>query len=226
LFVEASRAADLKAHLLRQIGGFADRPACSRGAVQAIPYIRGAVEQGAHIVTGEILPDREGITPTVLADVPPRAAILKADLFAPVLSLLPVRDMGEALRLDADCPYALSASIFGDEREAAELADRVRAGSVVINDIIVPTADPRLPFGGRGRSGFGVTRGAEGLLELTTIKVICTRRGGHRHLDETTADDVQLLKEYMQATHGRTIRDRLAAAWRMAKNVLSRERRR
>jgi hypothetical protein len=44
----------------------------------------------------------------------------------------------------------------------------------------MPTADPRLPFGGRGRSGFGVTRGAEGLLEMTVVKTVSLRRGAFR----------------------------------------------
>ena len=60
------------------------------------------------------------------------------------------------------------------------MARRVRAGSVCVNDLIVPTADPRLPFGGRGRSGFGVTRGAEGLLEMTVPKAISVRTGSFR----------------------------------------------
>jgi hypothetical protein len=51
---------------------------------------------------------------------------------------------------------------------------------VVINDVIVPTADPRIPFGGRHRSGFGVTRGDEGLLEMTQAKAISRNRGRFR----------------------------------------------
>ena len=56
----------------------------------------------------------------------------------------------------------------------------MHAGSVVINDLIVPTVDPRLAFGGRGLSGFGVTRGAEGLLGLTVVKSIALRHGRFR----------------------------------------------
>ena len=57
-----------------------------------------------------------------------------------------------------------------------------------MNDVIVPTADPRLPFGGRKHSGFGVTRGAEGLLEMTVLKCVTVRRGRFRpHLDPADA---------------------------------------
>ena len=83
------------------------------------------------------------------------------------------------------------------------MALRVRAGSVCINDLIVPTADPRLPFGGRGRSGFGVTRGAEGLLDMTVPKAISTRTGRFRpHLDAKLGADAGKLLTMIRLLHG------------------------
>ncbi len=80
---------------------------------------------------------------------------------------------------------------------------RIRAGAVTINDLIVPTADPRLPFGGRGQSGFGVTRGAEGLLELTRLKTVSLRRGRLRpHYQPATAAGPALFSDYLRAAHG------------------------
>jgi hypothetical protein len=80
---------------------------------------------------------------------------------------------------------------------------RIRAGAVTINDLIVPTADPRLPFGGRGESGYGVTRGAEGLLELTAIKTVSIRRGRRRpHYEPRTAIDQTVFHQYLRAAHG------------------------
>jgi delta 1-pyrroline-5-carboxylate dehydrogenase len=102
------------------------------------------------------------------------------------------------------CPYALGASVFGPEEPARRLAVRIRAGAVTINDLIVPTADPRLPFGGRGQSGYGVTRGAAGLLELTCVKTISLRRGHLRlHYQPTTAVDRTVFRQYLRAAHGR-----------------------
>ena len=86
---------------------------------------------------------------TVVADARAELALLREDVFAPVVSLVPIADISEAVRLDCVCPYALGASIFGPVADARALAGRLRAGSVTINDVIVPTADPRLPFGGR-----------------------------------------------------------------------------
>jgi delta 1-pyrroline-5-carboxylate dehydrogenase len=144
------------------------------------------------------------MSPILVASATPELALLQADIFAPVLAIVPVRDCEQALRFDNMCPYALGASVFGPEESARRLATRVRAGAVTINDLIVPTADPRLPFGGRAQSGYGATRGAEGLLELTCLKTISLRRGRLRpHYQPTTALDQTVFLPYLRAVHGR-----------------------
>ena len=109
------------------------------------------------------------------------------------------------------------------EAAAQLLAGRVQAGAVVINDLIVPTADPRLPFGGRGRSGFGVTRGAEGLLEMTAPKVITVRRGKSLpHLDPPHAADAELFHAYIQTVHAGAWRNRLAGVKKLFHSIKQR----
>jgi len=123
----------------------------------------------------ELLRDGRGtgkLTPTLLRGVQPNAAIMQTDIFAPVLAFCDVPDMAAALAAQAASPYALTAAIFGNEREASSLAAQLRVGTVLINDLIVTAADPRVPFGGRGSSGFGATRGREGLLEMTAPKTV------------------------------------------------------
>ncbi len=127
---------------------------------------------------GRVLGDA---APLVLAGVPARPALLGpdgigCDLFAPWVALVPVGDVAEALSLDRFCPYALGASVFGPRGRAEAFANRLRAGAITINDVIVPTADPRLGFGGVGESGFGTTRGPEGLIEMTRLQTIASRR--------------------------------------------------
>jgi acyl-CoA reductase-like NAD-dependent aldehyde dehydrogenase len=140
------------------------------------------------------------------------------DTLSPTLHLCPVDSMDEALAADAQCDYHLGASIFGPPPEAAALADRVNAGSVCINDIIAPTADPRLPFAGRGRSGFGATRGAEGLYEMVQIKAISHRRGGlTAHLDEPSELTGPMLHAILRAGHGETFTDKLRAWFDIAR---------
>ncbi|MDQ6939348.1 MAG: aldehyde dehydrogenase family protein, partial [Verrucomicrobiota bacterium] len=100
--------------------------------------------------------------------------------------------------------FGLGASIFSrDIAKARDIAACLKTGFVVINDLIVPTADPRMPFGGAKSSGFGSTRGDEGLLEMTFPHVVAVRRGRmHPHFDEPRADDADFFASYIRAAHG------------------------
>jgi len=205
VFVWGGQAAALEAALLALLPGIPD--AVPPPAVQA----RLGVLLGLAVAEGARIAAQGAGRPTVVAAARPGMALLQHDVFAPWLALVPVADAEAALVAAAACPFALGASIFGPAAAAREVARRVRAGSVCINDLIVPTADPRLPFGGRGRSGFGSTRGAEGLLEMTVPKAISIRRGRFRpHLDPATPNDAVLFAHMMALLHG-TWRGRLAA---------------
>lgn len=142
--------------------------------------------------------------PTVLAKVTPEMAVARADVFEPVTSLMEFKSIDGALAMNDACPYALGATVFGRAGDSAveELVRRINAGCVVVNDMIVPTADPRVPFGGRGKSGFGVTRGTAGLEEMTRLKAV-VRRGGSwlPHLDEPTPLDAEVLSSLIQTLH-------------------------
>ena len=115
------------------------------------------------------------------------------------------RDEEDALDYIHSASFALGASIFSrDITRARTLAARIKTGFVLINDLIVPSADPRMPFGGVKASGFGSTRGNEGLLEMTFPHVVAVSRGNsHRHFDEIGADDARLFSSYIRAAHGR-----------------------
>jgi len=181
-----------------------------------------ALLDGADLIRGSIQPNERSVSvPLIVTSVEPSMRLARADIFAPVISLIPVASDDEALGLAAQCHYSLGATIFSrDEAAAKALATQVRAGVVVINDLIVPTADPRLPFGGRGRSGFGVTRGEEGLLEMTVPKVISKRRGrSHPHFDQPQTGDEKLFTNYIRAVHGQTWLNRLGAVLEICRAV-------
>ena len=109
-------------------------------------------------------------------------------------------------------PYALGAVVFGDSSRAKEVAEQINAGCVVINDMIAPTADPRVPFGGRGQSGFGVTRGAAGLEEMTQLKSIIHQHGRWLpHLEGPSPHDADLLFGFLGTSHGAGWRQRFHA---------------
>jgi acyl-CoA reductase-like NAD-dependent aldehyde dehydrogenase len=189
------------------------------------PLLEDALARGAHLIAGEIAEDGTVVTPVVLGGVAPSSIILREDIFAPVLAIVTVVDDHEAILRANDCPFALAGSIFSrDESAAHALAERISAGVVSINDLILPAADARTPFGGRGRSGFGVTQGAEGLLELTTPKVITVSRAKFRPaFDAPQPGDEQMFQSYLQLTHGRGFTVRRHALVALLQNLSRRK---
>jgi acyl-CoA reductase-like NAD-dependent aldehyde dehydrogenase len=152
-------------------------------------------------------------------------AIARNDIFAPVLSLIEAESMLHVPALYAQCSYGLTVAIFcarDKEKKARMLGEMLDAGTLLINDIIAPTADPRVPFGGRGASGYGVTRGAEGLLEMTAVRTVLIRRGGVMlHLDPTTDKDAPMFSGMIRLMHGKGLAMRWAALKQMVKGLRS-----
>jgi len=154
--------------------------------------------------------------PTLIVGATPAMLSMQRDIFAPVLSVMRAADEGEALAASAACDYALSAAVFGPEPAAIALAGKVHAGTVLVNDVIVPTVDPRIPFGGRGRSGFGVTRGAEGLLAMTTPRTVQIQRSRLAMIYEPTGGaHVALFAGLAQLLHGGGIGEKWAGLKRL-----------
>jgi aldehyde dehydrogenase (NAD+) len=123
------------------------------------------------------------------------------------------REEEDALKLASQSHYALGASVFGERKAARAFAKKVRAGLVVVNDMILPTADPRVAFGGRDQSGFGKTRGAEGLREMTIAKAVVVQRSKRlRHIEPLPPNAVDLFGAYASFAHAAHWRARLRAA--------------
>ena len=172
-----------------------------------------ATNRGATII-GD--PQPSTIRPILVLNGRPEMQIAQADLFAPVLTVLHMPDLDATVAADKLCPFGLTAAIFGEPTASRALGNRLNVGTVLINDLIVPTADPRVPFGGRRRSGFGTTRGAEGLLEMTSAKVVTTRTGkSTRHFQPTTPAHERLFHAVVRMTHSATVRTRLDGLRRM-----------
>ncbi len=173
---------------------------------------------GARTVVDGLVPPIEsaGVGATLLARVRPEMRAAREDIFAPVLSLLTFRSIAEAVAMHEECPYALTAAVFGPEKQARALAGQITAGTVLLNDIVVPTADPRVPFSGRKRSGFGATRGREGLLEMTYPRAIANQRSRSRMPYRPTGPaHAELFAGYTELMHGRGRRKRLEGLRRM-----------
>ena len=176
-----------------------------------------ATREGAN-VWGEFDPARQ--SPLLVDHAEATMAIARSDFFAPVLSLIEVPSTMSVPESHAQSPFGLTAAIFGNEVEARSLASALRAGTVLINDVIAPTADPRVAFGGRGASGYGVTRGAEGLLEMTAIKMLLVQRGRSTwYMDPTRDADAPMFEAAIRVLHGRAWRERLTAVASVLKSV-------
>ena len=137
-----------------------------------------------------------------------------------------VADDDEALEVVRSCPYALGATLFGPEVWAKDFAHKVPAQVVCINDALVPTADPRIPFGGSGWSGWGRMRGAEGLLDLTQSRSICTREGGSMdHLSPPSPHDDQIVETFLLLSHGSGFTQKVKALSRLILTIAQERRR-
>ncbi len=222
VFVARSIATELEGRLARTFSSHKNQSQLtSETAEQLRPLLDDALSRGAHYVAGGISGGGAISVPIILGGVSPSSRLLKEDIFASVVSIVTVTDDDEMIAQVNHCPFALGASIFSrDESTAHILATRIHTGVVTINDLLLPTADARVPFGGRGRSGFGSTRGAEGLLELTTQKVVTITRGKFRPAFEPPQlSDEQLFQAYLKLAHGHGIKLRWNALASLVRNL-------
>jgi succinate-semialdehyde dehydrogenase/glutarate-semialdehyde dehydrogenase len=135
--------------------------------------VQKSIAMGAKLLTGGNRIHGPGLfyEPTVLVDVPKESPAYREEVFGPVASIFRVRDAAEAIETANDSSFGLGASAWTNERDEQELfASELESGMVFINAMVA--SDPRLPFGGAKRSGFGRELGAHGIREFTNIKTI------------------------------------------------------
>jgi succinate-semialdehyde dehydrogenase / glutarate-semialdehyde dehydrogenase len=136
--------------------------------------VQKAATNGAKILTGgKPLDDRQGnyYLPTIITDITPENPIAKEEFFGPVALLFRVGNIEEAIDLANSTPFGLGASVWtNNDIEKQTSIDRIEAGAVFINGMV--KSDPRLPFGGIKRSGYGRELGTQGILEFVNIKTI------------------------------------------------------
>lgn len=135
-------------------------------------YIEIGVKEGAEMIIGEIPTDcKEGyyIKPVVFSNVTNNMRIAQEEIFGPVLCVIPYDTVDEAITIANDTIYGLAGAVFGPEKEANEIARKIRTGSIYVNE---GQWDVCAPFGGYKQSGIGREGGVEGFEEFLEIKSI------------------------------------------------------
>jgi acyl-CoA reductase-like NAD-dependent aldehyde dehydrogenase len=213
VFVARSVATELEGRVAEALGTARQVALSGPESTRLAQAVMDALNSGAHLLAGRLTQEGRLIGPVAVAGLAADSPLLQQEYFGPLMTMVTVEDEDQGLELAGRSRLALGATIFSRDLERARsLAEELTAGVVVLNDMIVPTADPRVPFGGRKLSGFGVTRGREGLLELTTPKVVCVRRGNFRpHYRRAGAAEAKLFTDWIRLRHGRGWRQRLRA---------------
>jgi succinate-semialdehyde dehydrogenase / glutarate-semialdehyde dehydrogenase len=135
--------------------------------------VERSVAAGATLRTGGSVPDRPGwyYTPTVLTDVPDGNPAGCEETFGPVAAIFVVDSLDQAIDRANDSPFGLGASVWtADPQEAERFIADIEAGCVFLNRMVA--SDPRLPFGGVKKSGYGRELGRWGMLEFVNVKAV------------------------------------------------------
>ncbi len=161
-----------------EIGPMASAQALTRLEQQ----IKACVAAGGRILTGGSRMVGSGyfFEPTVIANVARSAAVYREEIFGPVALLFRASDVEDALAIANDTPFGLGASVWTEEPEEQQrLIGGIESGMVFLNSIVA--SDPRLPFGGTKRSGYGRELGAAGMREFMNAKTVVVSLGKPRH---------------------------------------------
>jgi succinate-semialdehyde dehydrogenase/glutarate-semialdehyde dehydrogenase len=158
-------------------------PLATAGIVDELEaQVKAAASAGARILTGgeRMVGVGNYFEPTVLVDVPRNCAVYREELFGPVAMLFRAANLGEAIRLANDTPFGLSASVWtNDSNEQQRFSRELQCGAVFVNAMVA--SDPRLPFGGIKRSGYGRELSAAGMREFLNSKTVVIAQPDTHH---------------------------------------------
>ena len=135
--------------------------------------VQQSIRQGAKVLIGGKAREGKGnfYEPTILTNVTPQMSVFTDETFGPVAAIIRARDTEHALELANDSKFGLSSNLWTRNIEQArELTARIEAGGVFINGMTA--SDPRLPFGGVKRSGYGRELSSFGIREFVNVQTV------------------------------------------------------
>jgi acyl-CoA reductase-like NAD-dependent aldehyde dehydrogenase len=135
--------------------------------------VKESVREGAEVLTGGERVGKKGYfyRPTVLKNVNPKMSIAQEEVFGPVAPIIVAGNENESIELANNSDYGLGASIWTQDLDKAERFSRsLESGIVSVNNVVA--SDPRVPFGGVKKSGFGRELSRYGMLEFVNIKSV------------------------------------------------------
>ncbi|MGB7847236.1 MAG: NAD-dependent succinate-semialdehyde dehydrogenase [Candidatus Acidiferrum sp.] len=149
-------------------------PLATADAVKSLHAdVQKTIQAGAKVLSGGKPADLPGnyYLPTTLTNIPVNSPAYREELFGPVASLFRVKNLDEAIRIANDSRFGLGASAWtNDASEQERFINELEAGMVFINQMVA--SDPRVPFGGVKRSGYGRELSVYGIREFANVKTV------------------------------------------------------
>ncbi|MCS6870761.1 MAG: aldehyde dehydrogenase family protein [Anaerolineae bacterium] len=181
--------------------------------------VREAVSRGARLICGgKVLEGHSGraYAPTILTDVTPEMRLMREETFGPVLAVVPIDRPEEGVQAINALSYGLTCSVWTRNRaRGIALMEQIEVGHASLNDHIITSSVPQAPWGGVKYSGYGRSRGVEGLHDMTYAKVYSAERFAPLPRElfwyPYTPFKYTLLRRFINVYYATTWRERLAA---------------
>jgi acyl-CoA reductase-like NAD-dependent aldehyde dehydrogenase len=172
-------------------------------------HVKDAVQKGAKVLTGGRAREGQGrfYEPTVVVDVDHSMDLMREETFGPVVPIMKISDVEEGVRLANESDYGLQASVWtSDVKRGEQVARRLQAGVVCVNDAQINYSALNLPMGGWKSSGVGTRHGANGIRKYCkTQSLFITRRALKREpfMFPYRARRTRLLRRFYKLLYGR-----------------------
>ena len=182
-------------------------------------HIADAIQKGAKILIGGKIPENTSgyfYLPAVLTEVNHSMQVMQDETFGPVMPIMVVDSVDEAIQLANDSKYGLSASVWTmDVKLAMDVAHKVETGTVTVNDLLFTFGAVECAWGGTKESGIGRVHAVQGLREMCNVKHISFDKG--KRISKTwwypyNEDYQEFIRLAIMSEHGQKLRTRFKSS--------------